>query len=322
MKAAPLRPLAWLPLTALLAAAGAADPAAPARRLQVVATTTIVGDVVRAVGGDRIELHVLLPPGADPHAYNAAPRDLVQAAKAEVIFINGAGLEQFLKTLVENAGDRSRIVSVSEGLRLRRLAGAEAAETGGENPGHQHAEGEADPHVWFDPGCVQTWVDHIERTLAGLDPAGAATYAANARRYRDALRELDDWIRRQVAAVPPARRLLVTDHASFGYFADRYGFRQAGVVLPGFSTLAEPSARDLARLEDVIRRDGVRALFVGTTANPALAQRVAQDTGLRVVTLYTGSLGPAGGPAATYLAFMRYNVGVIVGALAEPASKP
>lgn len=267
-------------------------------RLRVVATTTIVGDVVRAVGGDAIALTVLLPPGADPHAFEPTPQDVAAVADATVVFANGAGLEGFLEPLLRNAGGKARLVLLSDGIAFRRL------ETG-----------EVDPHVWFNPLNVIVWVRNIESTLRSLDPTRAELYAANARHYEDEIRKLDAWIRDQVARVPLERRKLVTDHAVFGYFADRYGFVQAGAIVPGTSSAAEPSAQELAALEDVIRKQGVPAIFVGETVNPNLAQRIAQDVDVRIVFLYTGSLSPPGGPADSYLKLMRYDVSTIVSAL-------
>jgi ABC-type Zn uptake system ZnuABC Zn-binding protein ZnuA len=281
-----------------------AVPLREGERLRVVATTTIVGDVVRAVGGDAIALTVLLPVGADPHTFEPTPQDVAAVADAHVVFVNGAGLEVFLEPLLANAGGGAKVVVVSAGIPFRRL-GSE----------HEGEAGEVDPHVWFDPLNVVIWTRNIERALSTLDPANSETYAANAARYEAALRELDAWIREQVAQVPPQRRKLVTDHAVFGYFADRYGFEQVGAIMPGFSSAAQPAAQELARLEDAIRALGVPAVFVGTTVNPTLAQRIAEDTGVQLVFLYTGSLSEPGGPADSYLALMRYNVTAIVEAL-------
>ncbi|MFQ6102551.1 MAG: metal ABC transporter solute-binding protein, Zn/Mn family [Anaerolineae bacterium] len=287
-----------------LAACGPSATSQPAsgaeERLQVVATTTIVGDVVHAVGGDVIALTVLLPLGTDPHSYEPTPQDVAAVADADVVFVNGAGLEVFLDSLLENAGGDAQVVSVSEGITFRHLGG-------------EH--GNPDPHVWFDPHNVAVWVANVEQTLSASDPANAEVYAANGSEYKTALQELDAWIRDQVAQIPEANRKLVTDHAAFGYFADRYGFEQVGAVFPGFSTLAEPSAQERAELEEAIRAFDVQAIFVGTTVNPGLAQQVAEDTGARVVFLYTGSLSEPGGPADSYLALMRYDVSAIVDAL-------
>lgn len=275
-----------------------------------MATTTILGDVVRQVGGDATELTVLLPTGVDPHSFEPAPKDLTAVAGASVIFINGAGLEEFMSRLLENAaGASGKVVNTSAGIKLRHL---EEGDTGNlEEPEAR----DVDPHVWFDPTNVVTWTQNIEEALIGLDPANAQTYTANADAYRAKLQELDAWIKQQVAQIPPDRLKLVTDHGDFGYFADRYGFEQVGAVIPSFNAAAEPSAQGLAELENAIKQAGVPAIFVGTTVNPSLAERVASDTGAKVVLLYTGSLTAPGGEAGTYLALMRYDITAIVNAL-------
>jgi len=294
-------------LTMVSACAG--RPAARGDRLRVVATTTIVGDVVAQVGGDAIDLTVLLPVGADPHTFDPSPQDMTKVADADIIFANGAGLEAFLERLLENAGGDAEVVEVSEGITFIEAEHHEdAAEPTGD--GHHH-EG-IDPHTWTDPNNVLRWVDNIEAALVLHDPAHAADYKTNADAYRAQLRELDAWVREQVAAIPVENRKLVTDHETFAYFAQRYGFEQIGAVVPGYSTAAQPSARDLADLEDRIRAYGVKAVFVGSTVNPALAQRVAEDTGVRLVSLYTGSLTASGGEADSYLGYVKYNVGAIV----------
>jgi len=267
-------------------------------RLAVVATTTLVGDIARQVGGDAIDLTVMLPPGADPHAFEPSPTDIAAVADADVVFINGLGLEQFIAPMIEHAGGEARVVEVSEGIDALEFS-----------------SGELDPHVWFDPGNVMTWSSNISQALAELDPANTEQYEANAAALRADLEDLDGWIHEQVSMVPEDQRMLVTDHRVFGYFARRYGFEQVGTLLPGVSAMAVPSAAELSQIEDTIRELGVRAIFVGTTVNPNLAERVAEDTGVRVVTVYTGSLSEPDGPAATYDDFMRYDVSAIVEAL-------
>ncbi len=290
----------------------------------VVATTTIVGDVVSQVGGEVIALDVLLPVGADPHAFDPTPQDIAKVSEATVIFANGAGLEAFLEPLLENADDHADVVHLSDALDLRAfpMASEDDGDHNHEEDGdHDHEEDAghahtgADPHTWTDPNNVLVWVDVIEKTLSALDAANAEVYAANAEAYRAELQALDAWVREQVATVPPDNRKLVTDHAMFGYFAARYGFEQIGAVVPGYTTMAQPSARELAELEDHIRAYGVNAVFVGNTVNPDLTQRVAEDTGVRLVSLYTGSLTESDGEAGTYIAYVRHNVGEMVEAL-------
>jgi ABC-type Zn uptake system ZnuABC Zn-binding protein ZnuA len=218
----------------------------------------------------------------------------------------------FLQRLINSAGGGTPVVPVSYGVEV--LQYGDENEGAGEN---EHEGGESDPHTWFDPRNVMIWVDNVERSLAILDPEHSAEYRANATTYRGALEELDAAVVEQASVLPSQRRRLVTDHASFGYFAARFGFEQVATVFPGYSTLSEPSARDVAALEDAIRGLGVPAVFVGVGVNPSLAQRVAEDTGTRLVFLYTGSLSEPGGPASTYLDLMMYDVGAIVEALGE-----
>jgi ABC-type Zn uptake system ZnuABC Zn-binding protein ZnuA len=166
-----------------------------------------------------------------------------------------------------------------------------------------------------DPNNVKIWVENIRAALTAADPAGEEIYRANAQAYLAKLDELDAWVRQQVEQIPPQNRKLVTDHLLFGYFAERYGFEQIGAIIPGYSTAAQPTAQELAAIEDAIREFGVKAVFVGKTINPTLAQRVAEDTGIQLVGLYHGSLSAAGGEAATYLDYIRYNVTQMVNAL-------
>lgn len=283
-------------------------------KLRVVATTTIAGDVVRVVGGESIELTTLMPLGTDPHSFDPSPRDVAAVADADVVFMNGVGLEAFLEPMLENAGGEAEVVTLAEGIELRQVE--EEHEGDHEQEGDaEHGQGDYDPHVWFDPNNVMVWVKQIEETLSRRDTANAQAYSDRAQAYLSKLRELDDWIREQVEGVPEANRNIVTDHDTFGYLAEHYGLRTVGTIVPGYSTLSEPSAQELADLESAIQDLGVRAIFVGKTVNPNLARRVEEDTGVRLVFLYTGSLSEPDGPAGSYLEFMRYNVSEIVEAL-------
>ncbi len=270
---------------------------APEGRLRVVTTTNIIGDVVRNVGGDRIALTVLMAPGVDPHSYVPTPADTAALHDADLIFANGAGLEANLEQVLGNAeGDAVR-VQLADDLDLLTLP-----------------SGEADPHVWFDVMNVVRWVDRIEGELSRLDPAHAEDYKQNAQTYRAELEELDAWVQAQIDRIPEGNRKLVTNHPAFGYLAARYGLEQVGAVYP-VSPSAEPSAQEIAALEDAIRRYGVPAVFTESTVNPKLAEQVAQDTGVRLVPLYTGSLGGPGSGAETYVQLIRYDVTAIVDAL-------
>ncbi len=296
-------------LVGLLAACqkGAENP--QPERLSVVATTTIVGDVVQNVGGEQISLTVLLPPGADPHAFDPSPRDVALVQDADLIFVNGAGLEEFLEPLIESAGGQEKVIDLSASLTLLELGDGPVAD---EEHADEHAHEGADPHTWTDPHNVMIWTQTIAQALGEADPQHAADYAARSQAYLQTLADLDAWILAQVALIPEEERMIVTDHLTLGYFAQRYGFVQVGAIMPGYSTLAEPSAQELAGLEDAIRGQEVQAVFVGNTVNPQLAQRVADDTGVALVFLYTGSLSEAGGEAATYKDYMVFNVTAIL----------
>jgi len=305
---------ALLAVVVLLAAAALASCSRglSAARARVIASEPFLADIAREVAGDRIGVTALLPIGVDPHTWEPAPRDAAAVASAALFIVNGAGLEAFLQPLLDGlGGQRPRIVEASAGLVPRQRGSAEPGAAGG----HE----EVDPHFWLDPLNVVRYAENIRDALAELDPAGVATFRANAAAYAEKLRELDRWIAGEVARIPPERRLLVTNHDSLGYFADRYGLRIVGTVIPGVSTGASPSAKDLAALADGLRGTGARALFIEEGADPRLARQLATETGLRLVTdLRTHTLSGPDGPAPTYLAMMRADVRTIVDALAAP----
>jgi ABC-type Zn uptake system ZnuABC Zn-binding protein ZnuA len=303
-------------------------------KLKVVATTNIVGDMAHNVGGDMIALTTMLPIGADPHTFTPTPQDAAAAADAHVVFINGLNLEEFLDELIENAGGEATVVALSTNVEIREfeeMEGHEQSDEAGEHheedeeeehieeaehsgePGHHH-EG-ADSHIWMTPANAIVMVHNIEHALSELDPANAETYEANAEAYQTQLEELDAWVKAQIESIPAENREMVTDHDAFGYYADRYGLEVIGAVIPAISTGAEPSAADLAALQAAIADLDARAIFVGTTVNPKLAEQVARDSGIQLVPLYTGSLGQAGSGVESYLDFIRANTMAIVEAL-------
>lgn len=270
-------------------------------QLRVVATTTIIGDIVSQVGGDQINLTVLLPVGSDPHSFQATPKDLAMIADADIVFLNGLGLEEFLGDLVKNAGGDAIVISLSE--NIPNLLTNEEDDRDGER---------FDPHVWLNPANISFWLEKIQTELIRSDPENTSFYQENSDAYQLELNQLEDWILDQVATIPLNQRIMVADHYAWGYFAKAYGFELAGTVIPGYSTLAEPSARELAALEELISATGVSAIFVGISINPDLSARVALDTGIELVALYTGSLSSLEGPAANYITMMRHNVELIV----------
>ena len=274
--------------------------------LRVVAAESFLADIAQNVAGDRFTVDTLVPTGADPHAFEPAPKDLAKVAGADLVVVNGGGLEGPLLDTLKNAGGSATIVDASAGLTSR-------SPQPGEPP---LGTGETDPHFWLDPELVKTYVANLRDAFTEADPAGAAAYAANAAAYDEKLDALDAWIADQVAQVPQADRKLVMNHASHGYFADRYGFQVVGTVLPGAGTSESPTAQQLGELTRAIRDGGARAIFVETDENPELAEQIAAETGVSVVTdLLDHSLTPAGGQAPTYIDMMRFDARRIVEAL-------
>ncbi len=368
--------------------AQASDTSTPnAEPLQVAATSNIVADWARNVGGDSVEVFSITPPGADPHSFQPGAQDIARIADADLVLSVGLGLEEsWLHELLENAArDPEAIVELGELVDPIEFAEGHAGEVdlldavsgvvheveegeidaavaleevrkllaGDEDDGDEDeppamirailaqvdggqtdagdaieeieaiaGEGEEaheghglqDPHFWFDPIRVKTAVNEIASRFSALDPARSDAFSANAAAYNAGLDQLHAWTEEQVAQAPEERRLLLTSHDSFGYFANRYGFEVVGVIL-GVTTETEPSAEHLAELIEKVEEAGAPAVFGETTVSERLAATVAEETGAKFVRLYSGSLGPANSEAATYVDMARTNVERIVDAL-------
>lgn len=293
----------------LTIAAAACTPArAPAKSpLNVLATESFLTDLAQNVAGDRLKVTTLVPIGVDPHGFEPTPGDIKKVADSSVLIVNGAGFEEFLAKLLENAGGKRQVIEASAGLSSRKPREGEVVDA-------DHPIG--DPHFWLDPNHAIKYVENIREGLSQADPDGAATYAANVTAYIAQLKELDQWIAEQVKRVPLERRQLVTNHESLGYFTDRYGFKIIGTIVPSVSTGASPSAQQLARLIDRVKAANAQAIFLETGSNPQFAQQIARETGIKVVTeLYTHSTSEPGGRAPTYVEMIRFNVRTIVEAL-------
>ena len=266
----------------------------------VLASTTFLADITHNIAGDGVTVDSLLPVGVDPHSYQPTPQDVTKIAQSKLLIINGAEYEHFIEPLLENAGGEREVVEASAGLSPRTDAQSEHG---------------VDPHLWLDPNNVIVYVENIREGLTHYDPDGAQTFQANADAYVAQLTELDAWITEQVSQIPPERRLLITNHESLNYFADRYGFTIVGTVIESFSTDASSSAQQMASLINHIKSSGAPAIFLDATDNPSLAQQIADETGVMVITdLYLESLTD-GSPAATYIDMMKHNVMRIVNAL-------
>ena len=303
----------------------------PADTVKVVTTSNILADWVRVVGGDRVEVFPLLPPNSDLHAFQPGARDITRVADADLVFSVGLNLEAgWLNDLLENTA-RSPNSIVSLGEFVDPITFVETVEAREEHHGHErgneqvreghdtdedgHDHGSFDPHFWFDPLRVNHAVTVISDQLSDLDPEGASRYRGNAAAYSLELDSLHDWTTEEVAKLPEDRRLLVTSHDSFQYFAQRYGFKIVGAVMP-VTTEREPTAQELTGLVETIRCQGVPAVFAEKSHSDRLSRRIAEETGARLIGgLYTGSLGPPGGEAGAYTDLMRYNVSTIVEAL-------
>ena len=284
------------------------EPAADSGRLRVLVVETFLADITQNIAGERLQIETLIPIGMDPHAFVATPQDVAKISDSQVLVVNGAGFEEWLDEVLANAGGERLVIEAAAGLTSRTAP--ESAGSGGD----QHNEG--DPHFWLDPLSVIRYVENIRDGLSLADPAGQEIYAKNAAAYIAQLNELDTWIRAQLKGISPEQRLIVTNHESFGYFADRYGFQIIGTIIPSVSTGATPSAQQMAQLINDIRASGVSAIFIETGANPELADQIAAETGVQVVTdLYSHSISEPGGKAPTYIAMMKYNVTTILEAL-------
>lgn len=316
----------------LLASAAALAFAAPAfaqEKLNVIATFSVLGDIVTNVGGDRVEVITLVGPDGDAHVFQPAPADAQAVSGAQVIVANGLGFEGWMDRLVEASGTQATLITAADGVTPIAFGEEEHAEEEGHDHdhGHDHAEGEGhdhdhaghdhgafDPHAWQSVTNVALYVGNIERGLAAADPAGAETYAANAAAYLVELDMLDAEIRAAVAALPEYRRTVVTSHDAFGYFAADYGL--TFIAPQGVSTEAEASAQDVAALITQIRDAGIAAVFVENIADRRLLDQIATETGAAIGgTLYSDALSGPDGPAGTYLAMMRHNLSQLTAAL-------
>ena len=304
----PMRPRpAWLlvlvPL--LLAGCGGAGGASDAGDLPLVlVTTSILGDLTANLAGDEARIEVLMPLGANPHAYRVSARQAARMREADLIVANGVGLEAgVLDVLAAAESDGTPLLLLGDLLDPQPLAG-----------GRDHGDDGLDPHVWMDPVRMETAAGLIAARLADLS---GGDFASRAAAYRSELEDLSAYITAQIATIPAADRKLVTNHLAFGYYADRYGLELIGVVIPAATTEAETSPAEYAALVALIEAERVPAIFGSTSEPVELAEAIASDVGhpVEIVRLYTGTLGEPGSGAETYLGMMRISTDRIVAAL-------
>lgn len=287
-----------------LAGVAAAEP------LPVVASFSILGDIVTQVAGPDATVKTLVGPDGDAHVYQPTPSDAKAVATARLIFVNGLGFEGWMNRLVKSSGTKGQLVTVTKGIAAR------APNHSG--PGHSHAHGNVDPHVWQDVANVRRMVATIAATLAEVDPAHAAGYQQRAKAYDAALQALDAEIKASLGALTPAQRRVITSHDAFGYYGLAYGitFRAP----QGMNTESEASAKDVAKLITQMRKEKTKAVFVENIADPRLIQQLAAEAGATVGgALYSDALSTPQGPAATYIDLMRANTKALAAAMAQNA---
>lgn len=279
-------------------------------KLRVVASFSILGDMVRQVGGDLVEVTALVGPDGDAHGYQPTPDDLKAVAKADIVFVNGLGFDGWMQHLVESAGYKGPIIVATVGVKARKMVGD--ADDHDAHGGHDH--GVTDPHAWQDLGNGVIYAENIAAGLSKVLPARAENIAQRKRAYQDAIKALDVDVRAQIGAVPEAQRLIITSHDAFGYFGVAYGIRFLAPY--GMSAESEPSAKDVAALIDQVKKAGVREVFIENMGNPRLIEQLAKDAGATVGgTLYADALSAADGGAASYLEMFRWNVPKLIGAM-------
>jgi ABC-type Zn uptake system ZnuABC Zn-binding protein ZnuA len=301
MMASRIRIRSCLVTLGLLVSLLAATPSGAADRLKVVATTVQITALTKEVAGDAVELRGIIPAGVDPHEFEPTASDLVAVEGADLILRHGIGLDDWLdKTL--KAGKKAKLLTVTTGVRLRK----------------ETEEGKVveDPHVWHDPANAKRMVDNIAAALDRADPAHKPAYDANAVAYKKKLDAAATQVRAIIAEIPPASRKLVTNHDALGYFAQAFGLKVVGAVIPSLSTQAEPSAGDVAKLLETIKREKVKAIFAESSVNPKLATTLASEAKVKIVDdLYGDSLGTPGSGAETVDGMWLANARKIADAL-------
>jgi zinc/manganese transport system substrate-binding protein len=299
--------LCALPRRFLLASAAAfallGSHAHAADKLPVTASFSILGDLVRVVGGDRVAVNTLVGANEDAHVFEAKPADAKTLLASKLVVTNGLGFEPWAGKLIKSAGYKGETVVAAKGVKARHME---------EEKGHSgHAHEETDPHAWQNPNNVALYVRNIAAGLSKVDAAGAASYQANAEAYVKELQALDVWAKEQIATIPAAKRKVITSHDAFGYFAAQYGVKF--LAPQGVNTEAEPSAKQVAQLIKQIQREKIRAVFVENMSNPKLIAQLSKDAGATLgASLYADALSTAEQPGATYLQMMRHNITQLV----------
>ena len=308
---------------AVTAAEGEADssPSESGERPQIVVTTNILGDVVSAAVGDQADVEVIMPLGSDPHDFAPSARQAESMENADLLIVNGAGFEEGMLDIIANVSDSgTNVFSFAEQIDLLEFTGEHSDDEHSDEEGEEHSDEEGgDPHIWTDPTRIITAVEALEPVVAGLAGVDSEALATSFDNYLAELASLDAAMEDTLAAVPEAQRVIVTNHEVFGYFADRFDFEVVGAIIPSLTTNAEPSASDLDELVEVIKAEGIQAIFGETTQSSNLADAIADEVGgaVEVVELFSESLGEDGSGAETYIGMMQTNADLIATALSS-----
>jgi zinc/manganese transport system substrate-binding protein len=295
--------------------------AAWAEPLRVVATFSILADLVKNVGGEDVAVTTLVGTDGDAHVYEPTPADAKAVGQAQLVVVNGLGFEGWMERLVKSSAYSGEIVVASQGVKPRQMAKEQddhdahhaLHEPDKKSAGHHH-DSDSDPHAWQDLGNGQIYVRNIMAALAKADPTHAEAYQQRGAAYLAQLKETDQWVREQLATIPPAQRRVMTSHDAFGYFGAAYGVEFLASV--GWNTENEPSAKEIATLIRQIKKAGIRAIFVENMSDPRLVKQIADEAGGVVGgTLYSDALAPAGQPGDSYIGMFRYNVPALVAAI-------
>ena len=293
-----IKPLAFLAFFAITTASMAAD------KIPVLASFSILGDLVSVVGADRVAVTTLVGPDGDAHVFQPKASDAKNLLQTRLLVTNGLGFETWAQKLVKSAGYKGPIAVASQGIKARSM------------PAEKGKGTETDPHAWQDPTNVAVYVRNIAVALGKLDPAGASTYQANSEAYIKELQTMDAEAKTQIAAIPAAKRKVITSHDAFGYFGAHYGI--TFLAPQGMSTESEPSAKGVAQLIRQVKKEQIKAVFVENMSNPKLLAQLSQDAGVTAgATLYVDALSKAGGPADSYLKLMRHNLTQLVAGMKQ-----
>ncbi len=279
--------------------------AAMAEKLKVVASFSILGDIVRNVGAEHIEVIDIVGPNSDAHIFHPTPLTAQQIAEADVIFINGLGFEGWIERLIEASGFKGPVVTVTKGITAKTFADS-----------NQSYNIVNDPHAWHSIANIKIYVKNITKALQEFDASHALDYQQHAERYLAQLDDLEEWVQRAFQQVPLAKRKAITAHDAFQYFGHEYGITFLAPV--GVSTVSEPSAHEVVKLIEQIKRESIKAVFVENIANSRLINQIAKEAKVDVSgVLYSDALSEPSGPAANYISMMRHNVSTLVKVMTE-----